>query len=32
MAASLGEPPEITAERKTLAESINTMKKSLKVL
>lgn len=32
MASSLGEPPEITAERKTLKESIDTMKKSLKVL
>ena len=32
MASGLGEPPEITAERKTLKESIQTMKKSLKVL
>jgi len=32
MASHLGEPPEITAERKTLRESIDTMKKSLKVL
>ena len=32
MAKELGEPPEITVERKTLKESIATMKKSLKVL
>lgn len=32
MASNLGEPAEITAERKTLKESIDTMKKSLKVL
>lgn len=32
MANALGEPPEITAEWKTLKESIDTMKKSLKVL
>ena len=32
MAKTLGEPPEITAERKTLETSIKTMKKSLKVL
>jgi len=32
MAASMGEPPEITAERKTLKTSIETMRKSLKVL
>jgi hypothetical protein len=32
MASALGEPPEISAERKTLKESIETMKKSLKVL
>jgi hypothetical protein len=32
MASALGEPPEITAERKTFKESIETMKKSLKIL
>ena len=32
MAQGLGEPPEITAERETLKQSIATMKKSLKVL
>lgn len=32
MAKELGEPPEITVERKTLKESIDTMKRSLKVL
>lgn len=32
MAAELGEPPEITAERETLKLSISTMKKSLKIL
>lgn len=32
MASSLGEPPEITAERTTLKQSIDTMRKSLKVL
>jgi hypothetical protein len=32
MAKELGEPPEITAERTTLKNSIETMKKSLKVL
>jgi len=32
MAAELGEPPEITVERKTLKESIETMRRSLKVL
>lgn len=32
LSKGMGEPPEITAERKTLKESIETMKKSLKVL
>jgi hypothetical protein len=32
MAETLGEPPEVTAERKTLNTSHETMKKSLKVL
>lgn len=32
MAETLGEPPEVTAERKTLNESLETMKRSLKVL
>lgn len=32
MASALGEPPEITAERKVFKESIETMKKSLKIL
>lgn len=32
LSREMGEPPEITAERKTLKESIETMKKSLKVL
>ena len=32
MAEELGEPPEVTAERKTLNTSLETMKKSLKVL
>lgn len=32
MAETLGEPPEVTAERKTLQLSLETMRKSLKVL
>jgi dynamin 1-like protein len=32
MAETLGEPPEVTAERKTLNTSLETMKNSLKVL
>ena len=32
MAETLGEPPEVTAERKTLNTSLETMKKALKIL